>query len=568
MKHYKNYPVEKYDDLKQLYHTAAEKYNEKTLIRQKQNGELHHFSYHQYCTDVDALGTELLARGMKNKRIIILGENCYHWVTAFMAVTCGVGIVVPLDKDLPEAEIANLSKTAEASLVLYSSAYEKRLSMLDPSIVRICFDEFPTLIAAGNERIIAGDRDFLDAKIDATAMSLLLFTARTTGTFKGVMLSHRNICFMLSELCQMIYVNENDRFLSLLPLNHMYECVCGFLCPLSRGADVTFCNALHHMSRDMRDVRPTVMLCVPLLMETMYKKVWNTIRKNALEKRVKTLINMTNSIPSEKVRLITKKKIFAKILQNFGGEMRMMLSCGAAINPDVLKGLRDFGIAAYQGYTLTECAPLAAINRDTCYNDASAGMATPNTLLDVYDVQDDGVGEIRIKGENVTMGYYNMPELNAKVFRNGWFYTGDLGYIDNDGFLFITGRKKNVITSSSGKFIFPEELEAHLDRNAFIKESIVVGYANTQKKDYDIVAIIHPDYKQIEELYGKNFSGSQLDLELQKAVSEVNSALPSYKRIAYYVIRNTEFPKNSSRKIKRIGLADEAFEDYKKQIEN
>lgn len=568
MKGYKNYPTEKFDHLKQLYLSAAEKYGAKALIREKVDGDWREYSFRRYAADVDALGTELFARGYAGKNIIVTGENSYAWVTAYMATVCGVGAVVPVDKDISSEEMAHIVTTCEPALIIGSASALERFSSLGDSADRLCFDELADWIRCGNDRIIAGDRTYLDAEIDVNAMSMLIFTSGTTGVAKGVMLSHKNICFNLSEMCQMIYLGEEDHFLSVLPLHHVYECICGFLCPLYRGCTVSFSEGLRQFTRNLREVQPTVMLCVPLLIETMYRNVWKTIRKQDLEKKVLSAIKMTNALPGEKMRSMAKRKAFARIHENFGSKLRLMLSVGAPIDPSVLSGLRDFGIKAYQGYGVTECAPLAALNRDAFFNDASAGMASPNALLDIYDVQNDGTGEIRYKGDNVMLGYYKMPELTAKVLRGGWFYTGDLGYLDENGFLFITGRKKNAIAASGGKSIFPEELEELLTKNAYVKEAVVLGYPNEKKKDYDVVAVIYPDYQKVKEVYGQNFAGSQLDLELKKAIAEVNATVQAYKRIATYVIRNEEFPKNFSRKIKRVGIAESAHEAYLEKMKH
>ena len=568
MKGYKNYPTEKFDHLKQLYLTAAEKYGDKTLIREKVDGAWREYSFHRYAADVDALGTELCAGGYVGKNIIVTGENSYAWVTAYMAVISGVGVIVPVDKDISSEEMAHIVNTCEPALIIGSASALEKFSGVADDVDRICFDQLADWIKRGNDRIIAGDRTYLDAQVDANAMSMLIFTSGTAGVIKGVMLSHRNICFNLSEMCQMLYLGEEDHFLSVLPLHHAYECVCGFLAPLYRGCTVSFSEGLRYFTRNLREVQPTVMLCVPLLIETMYRNVWKTIRKQGLEKKVLSAVKMTNALPGEKMRTAAKKKAFARIHENFGSKLRLMLSVGAPIDPDVLSGLRDFGIKAYQGYGLTECAPIAALNRDSFFNDASAGMASPNALLDIYDVQNDGTGEIRYKGENVMLGYYKMPELTAKVLRGGWFYTGDLGYLDENGFLFITGRKKNAITVSGGKSIFPEELEELLTKNAYVKEAVVVGYPNEKKKDYDVVAIIYPDYQKAKETYGQNFAESQLDLELKKAIAEVNGAVQSYKRIVTYVIRTEEFPKNFSRRIKRVGIAESAYGAYLEKIKH
>lgn len=563
---YRNYPTIVYENLKQMYHASAETYGEKTLFMQKEGGEYKSYSFRQYAEEVDALGTALCARGLKGKRVIVTGENGYDWVRSYMAVICGVGVVVPVDKEIPAEEIANIARESEAAAILYSDKLSAKVEALDEGVARIPFSSLPALIEQGKKLIEEGDRTYLDAEIDPNAMSSLLFTSGTTGVSKGVMLSHRNICFNLSEMCQMLYIDDKDVFLSVLPIHHAYECTCGFLCQVYRGSTVAFSEGLRHITRNMQEVHPTMILCVPLLLETMYNKVWANIRKQGMEGKVKAAIKMTNAIPSAKLRLAAKKKIFAQIHKSFGGKLRIMISGGAAVDPKIMQGLRDLGIAAYQGYGLTECAPLAALNRDTFYNDGSAGMATPNALLDIYDVQGDGTGEIRYKGDNIMLGYYKQPEMTAEVIRDGWFYTGDLGYLDKDGFLFITGRKKNVIVTSNGKNIFPEELETYLGRTPYVAESVVVGYMNPKKKDYDIVAIIRPDLDRMVEDFGADYTRDQLETELKKALSEVNGIVQSYKRIETFVIRDEEFPKNTSRKIKRAGIADSAFSAYQKKM--
>ena len=561
-----NYPVAEYRDLKEMLRSSTAAYGEKTLFLQKENGSYRGYSYQTYAADVEALGEELLAGGLGGRRVMLTGENCYSWVTAYMAVICGVGVVVPVDKEIPAEELVNMASLAEVAAVIYSPKLEEKLSGLDPSVRRIPFSDLPGLIEAGRRRLQGGSRAFRNAVIDPNALASLIFTSGTTGVSKGVMLSHHNIMFNLQEMCRMVYIGPKDTFLSVLPLHHAYECTCGFLCQVYRGCTVAFAEGLRYVTRNMQEVHPTMMLCVPLLLETMYRKVWANIRKNGLEKKVKAMIRMTNGIHPAKARMAAKKKVFRAVHNSFGGKLRLLISGGAAVDPEVLSGLRDLGIHALQGYGLTECSPIAALNRDCFWNDSAAGLATPNSLLDIDDMQDDGTGEIRYKGENVMLGYYKMPELTAEVIRDGWFYTGDLGYLDEQGFLHITGRKKNVIVTSNGKNIFPEELETYLCRTRFVSEAVVVGFLNPRKKDYDIVAIIYPDYEQMEESYGKNYTPSQLDDAMRRAVAEVNGIVQSYKRIETYVIRPEEFPKNASRKIKRAGLADSVFEEYKKKI--
>ena len=558
---YQNYTVRVYENLRELYQASGERWGEKTLFYEKKGGRYHRFSYGEYREDVDALGTELYHKGLAGKKILLAGRNCYEWVVVYLSIAC-LGTVVPTDREISAEELENIVKIAGIETVVCDEIVSKKVTEGGIGVNVIPFDSLEKLIKKGKKRIEDGETDYLERPIDRDSMCALLFTSGTTGDAKGVMLSHHNLCFNISEMCRMFYVDEKDLFLSILPLHHAYECTCGFLAPLSRGSEIAFSEGLRHVMENMREVRPTVMLCVPLFLETMYRKIWANLKQNRLDTKVKTAIGMTNSIPSERLRPLSKKKLFADIHKNFGGRLRALISGGAPADPQVMRGLRELGIPTYQGYGLTECAPLVAINRDTFYRDKSAGLATPNALLDIYDAQNDGIGEIRYQGENVMLGYYGQPEATAEVIRDGWLYTGDLGYMDEDGFLYVTGRKKNVIVTSGGKNVFPEELEYHLNKNPFIKESVVVGCFNPKRREYDIVAVLRPDYERMEATYGIDYSNDKLRLEMKKAVTEVNGRVLPYKRIFTFLIRREEFPKTSSQKILREGIIREANRSY------
>lgn len=554
MAKYRNYEVPSYGTLKKMLGTSVEKFADRPVFHEKIDGAWRMRTYREYGEDVNALGTELLARGFGGKRVIVTGVNCYAWVVTYMAVICGIGVIVPVDKEIPAEELANIAQVSEASLVIYGPKSAEKVEAVDPAIERYSFAKLDELIRSGKRRMAEGDRSYLDAIIDPDVMSALIFTSGTTGVSKGVMLSHHNLCFDIYEARQMLYCDEKDVCLSVLPLHHVYECTVGFLAQLWSGSSVAFSEGVRYISRNMQEVHPTIVLCVPLLLETLYHKLWLNIRKNGLEGKVRAMIKATNAIPGERARMLAKKSVFRAIHKNFGGRLRIMASGGASIDPEILRGLRDLGLLAIQGYGLTECSPIAAVNRDTYYRDSSAGLAMPNVLLDIYDVQDDGTGEIRLRGDNVMLGYYNMPELTEEVKRDGWFYTGDLGYLDADGFLHITGRKKNVIVTANGKNVFPEELETYLCRNPFVAEAVVVGVMNEKKKDLDVVALIYPSRSHFEEIYGKTYTDEQVNAELTRAVDAVNATVQSYKRMVRFVVVAEEFPKNTSRKIKRMGL--------------
>lgn len=556
MSTYQNYPTESFTNLRQIYRANAERYPNKAAFMQKENGSYQSFSYARFEKEIDRLGTALRSKGLANAHILLIGENCYRWILAYMAVACGLGVVVPVDSTLSGEALADLAKTADATAIIYSDKLADKVNTLESDIEKIPFSAFDGLISEGKRLIKSGNRDYIDAPIDPDAMSTILFTSGTSGPSKGVMLSHTNLCFNLSQMCTMVRIESDDLFLSVLPIHHAFECTCGILVPLSKGATVAFAESLRRMMQNMQEIRPTVINCVPMFVETVHRKIWANISKKGVERRVRSMIKMTNALPGGRVRSAAKRKMFASIHKSFGGRLRTMITYGAAANPDVLHGMRDLGIIAIQSYGLTECSPLAAINRDTRFNDHSAGMSMPDGLLDIYDVQNDGTGEIRYKGANVMLGYYKMPELTKEVLHDGWLYTGDLGYLDENGFLYVTGRKKNVIVKASGKLVFPEELELLLSGNPFVKDCVVMGILNRKKNDYDVVAIIRPDIPYAMEVYGKGYTEEQLDLELRKAISAVNMEIPKHKHIHHHILHNESFAKNSSGKILRAPILE------------
>ena len=342
--------------------------------------------------------------------------------------------------------------------------------------------------------IEAGTTVYDGLPIDPYKMSVLLFTSGTTGVAKGVMLSHHNIAFDIMEMCKMINIQPEDTFLSVLPLHHTYECTCGFSCPRCSGATVAYCEKLGTIMRNLQETKSKHNACSSAAAR-------NAVQENMAkcrEKRARRHAPPRNQSQqcAQKMGIDLSKKLFAEIHQAFGGHLRLLVSGGAAVDPKVLAGLRDLGFLALQGYGLTECAPLAAVNRDTYYKDESAGLPPPNTWLAIHEPDENGIGEIKYRGENVMLGYYKMPEATAEVIRDGWLYTGDIGYIDKDGFLIITGRKKNVIVTTNGKNIFPEEIEHHLSRDPRVLDSMVVG-DTAPNGDTIIKAIIYPDYELV-----------------------------------------------------------------------
>ena len=558
------YPSEPIHNLRELLVQSASQYKNRPAFLQKIYGSYHTYSYGRFKNEVFSLGEALTEKGFAGKRVMVLGENCYSWCLSYMTVVCGLGTVIPTDKELPEEEVGNIATVGEADLILYSKKYEHKLSKLPENVQAICFDDLPELIAHGRELLYEGKEEYANLSIDIDAMCVLIFTSGTTGVAKGVMLSQRNLCHTIRNLAKMVHIDTNDRALSVLPLHHVYECTCGFLYPISRGASVAFSEGVRYIMKNLKETTPTKILCVPLLLETMYRRIWANIRKKGIEEKVRTIIKLSDKIQPYSARMAAKKKLFREIHDSFGCKLDLLVSGGAPIDPEIIKGMRAFGLNVIQGYGLTESSPLAAVNHDRFFNDRSAGLVLPEGELKIIDKAEDGTGEICYRGDNVMLGYYNRPDLTAEVKKNGWLHTGDIGYIDEKGFLIITGRKKNVIIRANGKNVFPEELEAYLCRNLLVEEAVVLSMMNEKRGECDIVAVIRPNHETAAEQLGKDYDADQLKRKLLAAVGEINCTVQTYKRIDLAIITDEEFPKNSSKKIKRFEIPKMIEEEYRK----
>lgn len=557
-------------DIKHMLKTSTELYGDNVAFRQKfsKNEPFKEITYKEAFDTVNSLGTALIARGLKDERIAVIGENCYQWATSYLAVICGTGVVVPLDKELSASELKQLAENAEVTAVMFTEKYAdvfkeikesgdtkiKTLIKLNGSKEYEGILKWSDLIAEGRKLMEEGDRNFVDARIIADEMSELLFTSGTTGIAKGVMLSHKNICFDLMIAPTILTVNTWDIFFSVLPIHHTYECTCGFLMPLYKGASIAYCEGLKYIVKNLQEVRPTMFLGVPALFETLYKTIMKNVRKQGKESLVKKVMSI-NKV-TKKIGLDLNKKLLKDILNVFGGRMRVLISGGAAIDPAILQFFNDLGFIAVQGYGLSECAPMGALNPDQhkYMRNASVGHVLPGMQVKIEDKDEDGVGEICLKGDNVMMGYYKMPEETAKVIKDGWFYTGDQGYVDDEDFIYITGRKKNVIIASNGKNVFPEELEYYLARSPYIAESMVWGAPDEKSGDITIVAAIIPEKEDVEEALGAEKAADEEAVKalLWEEVDRINEGLPFFKKIKKITVRTEEFEKNTSKKIKRF----------------
>ena len=558
-------------DLKQMLKTSTSMYADNTAFMQRfeKNQPYESITYRQAMEDINGLGTALMMHGLSGKRIAVIGENCYQWATSYLAVVCGTGIVVPLDKELGMAELKQLVIEAEVSAVLFTKKFEDTFYMMKESgdtplemLVNLNAETeeggifaWKQLVEEGKAMVKKGIRIFLDAKIDPEAMSVLLFTSGTTGIAKGVMLAHRNICEDRMSAPTILKVHTWDIFFSVLPLHHTYECTCGFLMPLYKGAAIAYCEGLKYIVKNLQEVKPTMILAVPLILESLYKNIMKNIRKSGKEGLVKKV--MTANKVTSKVGLDLNRKLLKDIYAVFGGRMRVLISGGAAIDPAILQFFNDLGFIAVQGYGLTECAPMAALNPDRHkeMRNASVGHLLPGMEVKIVDKDEDGIGEICLKGPNVMLGYYNMPEETEKVLKDGWFHTGDQGYVDEENFIYITGRKKNVIIAANGKNVFPEELEYLLSKIPYVAESMV--WSKTEEgssNDTLIAATIKPDMEEVEAVLGKEKAEDPAEVEalLWKEVDRLNETLPLFKKIKKINVRREDFEKTTGKKIKRF----------------
>lgn len=553
-------------DLKHMIESSAELFPNNVAFMQKFNRKEPYteITYTEMLARVNGLGTAFINAGLKDKRIGVVGANCSQWAISYLATVCGTGVVVPLDKELNANELKQLAIRSGISAIVCGKKYVKDFMEMKESgdtklelIINMDAQEddgevlgWWSLMESGKALVEGGDRRFLDAQVNKDEMSILLFTSGTTGVAKGVMLSQFNIIANIITAPTAFKVDDTDVFFSVLPIHHVYECTCGFLLPLNYGATIAYCEGLKHITNNLAEVKPTIFLGVPLLFETLYSKIWKNVRKQGKEKLLKSVL---------KVNKVTKKvgldlgNIFLKDIRAvFGGRMRCCICGGAAINPEILDGIRAWGINALQGYGLTECAPMGALNPENAPKADAIGVPFPGADIRIDSPDEDGIGEICLAGKNIMLGYYEMPEETAKVIKDGWYYTGDLGYIDEDGYTHITGRKKNVIITKNGKNVFPEELEYYLSTIPFVQESFVFGQDSSDGKDTIIVANVKLDEEELEEILGKDYDHEAAKKLLEEAVDKINDNSPVFKKIRKVMIRKTDFVKNASKKLIRF----------------
>lgn len=546
------YEVREITTLRDLFESSTTLYENNVAFLQKYglNASYKEITYKEYKDDVYSFATGLLKLGLKDKRIAVIGESRYEWVCTYTAVVCGVGTIIPIDKELPYDEVKFLLDFSEASCVVCSkSMLNKMPELLNATPMCICMDthedckSFDEICIMGKREILSGDNTYKNITVQPEDINVILFTSGTTGTAKGVMLTHKNICTTLMNALSLFHIEPNDRSFSVLPIHHTFECMGTFLCFIYSGASVAFCQGLKYLVKNMQEAKPTMVCVVPMILEAIRKNIEKGIEKKGKTETVKKGVKISRALL--KIGIDVRRKLFKDIIDNFGGDLRSFLVGAAMVNPETLAFYRDLGIDCLEGYGMTECAPFVAVNRFSHYRDDSVGLILPEMEIKVVNPDSNGVGELAVKGENVMAGYYKNQEETDKVLVDGWMMTGDLGYVDK-GFIYLTGRAKNLIITDNGKNVYPEEIEEYLLRSSYIAECMV--YAGDDNK---IAAKIYPNFEEVENKFGKEYTDEALENLIGEEIKAINKNIPSYKAIAKFSIRKEEFIKTTTKKIKR-----------------
>ena len=575
LKQKRNSPYEttNYKTVKEFFLKSIKEYSTRPCILEKPDHKepYKEFTYKDFGDDVLALGTAMIKLlNLKDKRIIIIGETQYDWYISYMATLCGVGIAVPVDRELPVNELENVVKRSRASAIIYSEKKAddiKKIKELVPEVeyyIEMKKDNeldgkdvgIKYLIDNGKRIILSGDNSFENIEIDPEEFKVLLFTSGTTSNSKGVMLCNKNLAENINAVNAYVKLYPTDRLFSVLPLHHTYESTIGFLLPIAQGCSVAVCEGLRYIVPNLQEAKPTAVLTVPLLVESIYKKINETIKKSHKEKLVNSMIHITNGLKAVGIDL--KKKVFKEIYDNLGGNIRIIVSAAAPIDKKVGNWLEDIGIMFLQGYGLTETAPIAALTPEYKPMVGSAGKAIVQAEIKVDNPNENGEGEIMIKSPTLMLGYYEDEKATKEAIEpDGFFHSGDVGYIDNEGYIYITGRSKNVIVTQNGKNIYPEEIEMLLDKIPEIKEVMVYGKSpegndakRKDEKELIITARVIVDKEKVQELHG-DISDKEIYDIIWEQIKQVNKKLTSYKAVKALEFKEGEFEKTSTMKIKR-----------------
>ena len=552
MRKYKcKYDIE-FQDLKEIMDFVADKYGDNTgfIYKNEDKTQKIEITYNKFREDLDALGAYLISKGLKDKKIVVIGPNSYHWLVAYYATVINVGVVVPLDKGLPEEEIINSLIKCKADAIIYDESLEMDFDKIAAEVKKSDVN-ISELIPMGDfsqekmpEHVALIDKYRPEFKvIDKHAVDIILFTSGTSATAKAAQLTQRNIASTIAAMRKVEPIYEDDVEMILLPLHHAFGNQ-GVLMFISNGATNVFCSGLKYVQKELKEYGVTAFFCVPLIIESMINKVLKTAEKEGKLAKLETGRKISKALM--KVGIDVRRKLFKDVIDGLGGKLRFLISGAAALDPKILDYATDFGILTVQGYGLTETAPTIASESYFYRKPGSVGHAMPGVEVMINNPDEDGIGELYAKGPNIMKGYLDDDEANKEVFKNGWFNTGDLARIDEEDYIFLTGRKKNVIVLKNGKNIYPEEIESLVDEIPYVTENVIMG--EEEGDDYRLVAHIVFD-PEAPEVKGKSVAEIQAlaDADIEK----ISEEMPSYKRIKQVYIRKEPFEKTTTQKIKR-----------------
>ena len=554
----------RHENLRELLRYAAKEYGSDTafIVKHKNGKEVsyEHISFEAFWNRVNQLGTALLKRGMKGKRIATVSKNRVEWMESHFAALGGLGYSVPLDKGLPYEELESSLVRSYADVLVFEAAQIadiERLKAQGKTQVQeyICMDELegylsiPQLRAEGEKLLAEGFDEYLNLPIDKFENQIILFTSGTTSLSKAVLLSHYNLVENIYGLQLAEDIHRGDVNMAFLPYHHTFGST-GQTLMLACGVTTTYCDGLKYLQKNIVEYKVSVFFCVPLLIESIYKKVMATVKKEGKENTVKFGIALSKFLL--KFGIDIRRKVFKTILDQLGGNLRFVISGAAAIDPEAIEGFNNFGIRAVQGYGMTEAAPVITAENHWERKAGSIGRALPGVEVAIDEPDENGVGEIICRGPNVMAGYYENEEDTAKTLIDGWLHTGDLGYIDEDGFLFICGRKKNVIVLKNGKNVYPEEIEVLIAALPYVSENFIFGKPRREDDEKDLALwakiVYNPEY--MKEHYGAS-TPAEAEEVIRRDIDAINDTLPVYKQIFKLVVTDQEMIKTTTGKVKR-----------------
>jgi len=540
------------NDIRELLNSACDKYKDRTAFKYKKDGKIIEKTYIDFKSDVEALGQGLYEMGLLGEKIAVIGENRYEWGVCYLSIINGLGVGVPLDKYLPKIEIENLVERSESKAIFFSKAYVETMREIAKSNKKlkyyICMDEIEdseiislsSLIKRGKESLEKGKKEFLTLPIDREKMSILLFTSGTTNLSKGVMLSHKNITSNVRTISNLIKVYPTDVHLSLLPLHHTFENTIGFMFMVHAGVCIAYCEGIKHIAKNLEEFNVSVLVAVPAIFEVMYNRIQEGIEKSGKEKLLKNMMKVSETLL--KLHIDLRKTLFGSVRNKVGKNLRLMVSGAAPIDKEIIKFFETVGITFLQGYGLTETAPLVCVNSPSKNVYGSVGFPMQKVKVTLDDIDENGMGELLVKGDNVMIGYFNNEEATKEAFTDdGWLRTGDLAKISEEGAISITGRAKSMIVFENGKKAFPEEYEVLINRLDCVKESFVWGHMSKDASVQICAKIVLSDGQDIDKAIK----------EIDEKIKEINNYIPKYKIIRYFVVTTEELTKTTTLKIKR-----------------